>query len=175
MQTNTSSKWTKPMERRCVVRLFSSGFEYGAQIPDRYSCAGENISPAFHWMDVPEETKSLVFILHDPDAPREGGFTHWVLYNIPPHVKRIAEKIPPAASVPGLGFQAKNSSGHVGYMGPCPPSGSHRYVAHLFALKQELNLQPGVSYQLVASAMQGKVIEEAEFMAKYANRSRSVA
>lgn len=157
------------------MRLYSSGYESGAQIPERYTCAGENISPAFSWTDIPEETKTFVLILHDPDAPRDGGFTHWAIYNIPSHVTQITEKVPATATVPGLGFQAKNSSGHIGYMGPCPPSGSHRYVARLYALKQELNLQPGVSYQLVVSAMQGKILEQAEFIGRYEKKSRSAA
>ncbi len=100
---------------------------------------------------------------------------HWVMYNIPVSVERIRERIPRRALLPGLGSQAKNSAEQIGYMGPCPSSGSHRYFARLYALRQELNLQPGVSCQLVMAAMENFVIAQAELMGTYAKKSRSVA
>lgn len=157
------------------MELFSSGFQHGASIPARFTCEGENISPEFSWRDVPKGTRSFVLVFHDPDAPRQGGFTHWVVYNIPPNVERLDEKTPRKAWISGLGSQARNSGDQIGYMGPCPPSGAHRYFARLYALKEELNLQPGASYQLVIAAMQGLVIEQAELMGVYAKKSQSAA
>lgn len=157
------------------MELFSSGFQYGAPIPARFTCEGENISPEFSWQDAPPETRSFVLVLHDPDVPRQGGFIHWVVYNIPPNVERIGEKLPRKALLPGLGSQAKNSGEQIGYMGPCSHSGLHRYFARLYALRGELNLQPGVSFQLVMAVMQNLILAQAELMGVYAKRSKSVA
>jgi Raf kinase inhibitor-like YbhB/YbcL family protein len=157
------------------MELFSAGFQMGESIPTRFTCEGANISPEFFWRDIPQGTVSFVFILHDPDAPRQGGFTHWVVYNIPANVDRINENIPRKAWIPRLGAQARNTADQIGYMGPCPYTGSHRYFAWLYALRGELNLQPGVSYQLVMAAMQKLVIAEAELMGVYARRSKIVA
>ena len=102
------------------------------------------------------------------------GFTHWVLYNIPPNISRLDANRPREPKIPGLGIQGKNDAGKIGYMGPCPPSGTHRYFVRLYALRSELALEPGASRQEVEAAMQGHVIEEAELMGTYA-KSRAKA
>lgn len=148
--------------------LTSSGFAKGQAVPRKYTCEGEDISPGFHWENVPQGTKSFTLILHDPDAPRPGGFTHWVLYDISESVKTIPENIPKSQKrVPDVGVQGRNDAGKLGYMGPCPPSGTHRYFAKLYALSKELGLQPGASLKEVESAMRGHVLEEAEIMSTY--------
>jgi Raf kinase inhibitor-like YbhB/YbcL family protein len=157
------------------MKLTSPAFSHGGSIPRQFTCEGQDISPELSWTDAPKETKSFVLILHDPDAPRENGFTHWVLYNIPPHVNRITENVPRNASLQGIGLQGRNDSGKVGYMGPCPPSGTHRYFARLHALRTELELRPNATHAEVIAAMQGKIIEEAELMGTYAKTVQKAA
>ena len=157
------------------MKLTSPVFSHGNAIPKRFTCEGEDVSPEFVWTDAPKETQSFVLILHDPDAPRKNGFTHWLIYNIPPTVSRIAENAPKNASVEGLGFQGRNDSGKVGYMGPCPPSGTHRYFVRLYALRAKLDLPPSATYNEVVSDMQGKLIEEAELMGTYAKTGEKAA
>lgn len=149
------------------MKLMSPDFEQGNPIPKRFSCEGENISPAFSWQNAPKETKSFAFILHDPDAQKANGYTHWLIYNIPPAVSEIPQNVPKQDVVPMLGIQGKNDSGKVGYTGPCPPSGTHRYFARLYSLKTELQLHPGFTLEDIKAAMNGNIIEETELMGTY--------
>jgi Raf kinase inhibitor-like YbhB/YbcL family protein len=153
------------------MQLESSAFRAGGVIPVRHTCEGENISPELSWTEVPSEAKALVLILHDPDAPRAGGFTHWVLYDIDPAIKQIEEDIPKHKKSSGIGLQGKNDSGKVGYMGPCPPSGTHRYIATLFALDTALNLKAGASHQEVEAAMEGHILEKSALMGTYTKQA----
>ena len=158
------------------MQITSSAFQPGGAIPTRYTCEGDDISPDFSWTGIPAEAKSLVLIVHDPDAPKANGFTHWVLYNIPADVTRIEENISKQAAVTPVGTQGKNDAGRIGYMGPCPPSGTHRYFARLYALRQKLDLQPGASHEDVKSAVSQHLIEQTELMGTYAKqKGRSVA
>lgn len=157
------------------MQLISSAYQHGAEIPARFTCEGDNISPEFSWQDAPKETRSFVLMLHDPDAPRRNGFMHWVVYNIPAETGHVEEGVPGEANVPGLGLQAKNDSGRTGYMGPCPPAGRHRYFARLYALKKMLPLGEGVPYQEVVSAMEGAIIEQAELLGTYAKGAQRAA
>ncbi len=153
------------------MQLKSSAFRAGEAIPARYTCEGEDISPEFSWTDIPAGTKSLALILHDPDAPRAGGFTHWVIYDIDPSLRQIDENTPKEEKSGGIGLQGKNDGGKIGYMGPCPPSGTHRYIARLFALDTELNLEPGAPHHEVESAMEGHILEKAALMGTYAKKA----
>jgi len=157
------------------MNLTSTAFQHGSAIPQRFTCEGEDISPELAWNDAPAETKSFVLTVHDPDAPREGGFTHWVLYRIPATVDHIGENVPKNASVPGLGMQGRNDSGKIGYMGPCPPSGSHRYFFRLYALRSQLDLQPRATHTDVLSAMRDKIVDETELIGTYAKTARRAA
>lgn len=150
------------------MRLMSSAYQNEDAIPKRFTCEGDNISPELHWKDAPRETKAFVLILHDPDAPKANGYAHWVLYDIPANATRIIENIPKDRLVTDLGVQGKNDAGKVGYTGPCPPSGTHRYFATLYALREQLRLDPGATRQQVISALDGKVIEQTELMGTYA-------
>jgi Raf kinase inhibitor-like YbhB/YbcL family protein len=147
-----------------TMRLLSSAIQDGEPIPPRFTCEGENISPEFYGADAPKETKSFVLILHDPDAPRDNAFTHWLLYDIPPNVTRIREDLPKQAPVADSGLQGKNDSGKLGYTGPRPPSGRHRYFALLYALRKQIGLPPGATAMEVKMALEGKVIEQTELM-----------
>jgi len=150
------------------MRLLSSAIQEGEPIPQRFTCEGENISPEFYWEDAPKGTKSFVLILHDPDAPRDNGFTHRLLYDIPPGVTRIGADLPKQAPVADSGLQGKNDSGKLGYTGPCPPSGRHRYFARLYGLRKQLDLPPGATAMEVKMALEGKVIEQTELMGTFA-------
>jgi len=113
-------------------------------------------SPEFYWEGAPRETKTFVLILRDPDAPRTNGFTHWLLHNIPPNITRISENLSKQNPAVDRGPQGKNDSGKLGYIGPCPPSGRHRYFARLYALRKELDLPPGASPMEVRVALRAK-------------------
>jgi Raf kinase inhibitor-like YbhB/YbcL family protein len=149
------------------MRLLSPVFQNEGEIPKRFTCDGDNISPEFSWQEAPEEAKSFVLIFHDPDAPRRNGFTHWVLYDIPATINRLRENVPQEAQLADTGRQGRNDSGEIGYTGPCPPSGRHRYFARLYALREKLNLPAGANATEVQTALDGKVIEQAELMATY--------
>lgn len=153
--------------------LKSTSYEPGQPIPDDFTCDGDNVSPNFCWYDAPKETKSFVLILHDPDAPLKDGFTHWVVYNIPPTVRGFNENLSEEREpeIPEHGMQGKNSSGTIGYTGPRPPSSAHRYFARLYALKRMLDLPPDADVKQVQRAMEREIIEEAELMGTYEKKS----
>jgi Raf kinase inhibitor-like YbhB/YbcL family protein len=157
------------------MQLTSSAFQHQGGIPQTFTCDGENSSPEFSWKDAPAQTKSFALIMDDPDAPKAGGFTHWVLYNIPSSMASIPPNVPRQERVSGLGVQGKNDSGKIGYMGPCPPSGVHRYFVRLYALDTELDLKPGASRERVMQAIRDHIIEKAELMGTYARTAKKAA
>ena len=157
------------------MQLVSADFSPGGAIPSRFTCEGENVSPEFSWKEAPIETKSFALILHDPDAPRPGGFTHWVLYNIPADKGHLDPNVPNEERVPATGMQGRNDSGEIGYTGPCPPSGTHRYYARLFALDREVRLPPGATHDELTQAMEGHVLERAELMGTYRKKAEQAA
>ena len=150
-----------------IIQLSSSAFPAGGNIPRQFTCQGEDVSPELTWKNAPKHTKVFALIVHDPDAPRAGGFTHWVAYNIPAKVNHLPQAIPSGEQLPGGGLQGKNDFEQLGYRGPCPPSGTHRYYFYLYALDLELNLRPGATKEDVERAMKGHLIEKAELMGKY--------
>lgn len=137
------------------MQLTSDLFAHQSPIPDTYTCKGQNISPSLRIADIPPATKSLVLVLHDPDAPN-GDFLHWTVWNIPPTTFLIKEKSVPDSAVQGL-----NDFGKVGYGGPCPPSGTHRYVFELYALNTLLELPEGTRASDLQKAMESHVLEKA--------------
>jgi Raf kinase inhibitor-like YbhB/YbcL family protein len=157
------------------MQLTSAAFQQAASIPRQFTCDGADTSPELAWRDAPAKTKSFALIMHDPDAPRAGGYTHWVLYNIPAKVAALEPDMPRQEHVAGIGVQGKNDSGKLGYMGPCPPSGTHRYFVRLYALDAELNLKPGASHTELQDAMRDHVLAQAELMGTYARTSERAA
>lgn len=158
-----------------MLQLTSSAFQPEGNIPRQFTCEGNDVSPDLTWKNAPSGTKSFALIVHDPDAPRPGGFTHWVVYNIPANVTQIAQGTPSGDTLPGGGIQGKNDSGQNGYMGPCPPSGTHRYYFYLYALDTELSLKPGASKDDVEKAIKGHVLQKAELMGRYKKGSEKAA
>ena len=145
-----------------AFRLTSPDFAQGALIPSRFTCEGENISPALEITGVPAGAQTLVLVVEDPDAP-SGTFTHWLVWNIPPGTTRILR-----GAVPGHAFQGTNDFGNAGYSGPCPPSGTHRYFFRLSALSVSLSLAGGASRKELDDAMGGHVLGRAVLMGRYA-------
>ena len=150
------------------MELRSTAYRPGGAIPPQHACDGENQSPDFTWFDVPPQTKSLALVLHDPDAPKAGGFTHWVLYDIAPETRQIDAGVPKQDPVTDFGVQGKNDGGRIGYMGPCPPSGMHHYIARLYALDTEVDLKPGATRQELERVMEGHILDQAALMGTYA-------
>jgi Raf kinase inhibitor-like YbhB/YbcL family protein len=149
------------------MKLTSSAFAEGDLIAPKYTCDGQNVSPPLEWTDVPDGTTSLALIMDDPDAP-SGLFLHWLLYGIPSDEKGLTEGVGIEKASAGGARQGKNGFGKIGYGGPCPPSGTHRYYFHLYALDNDLSsLRPGASRQELESSMQGHILDEATLMAKY--------
>ena len=154
------------------MRIQSPAFQHEGEFPKRYTCEGENLSPEFSWDGVREETKFFVLIIHDPDAPRRNGFTHWLLYDIPAAIHRVRENVPKHEKLADAALQGRNDSGEIGYIGPCPPSGRHRYFTRLYALREKLGLPAGATATEVQVALDGKVIEQCELMATYQRTGR---
>ncbi|RJQ37009.1 YbhB/YbcL family Raf kinase inhibitor-like protein [Candidatus Microgenomates bacterium] len=142
------------------MKITSPAFENNQKIPSVNSCDGKGVNPPLVFEDVPENAKSLALIVEDPDAPG-GTFIHWVVFNIDPKVRKIDEGSVPSGAVEGV-----TSSG-IGFVPPCPPSGTHRYIFKLFALDNTLNLQKGASKEEVEQAMQGHTIEQTELIGLY--------
>ena len=152
------------------MKIESAAFSNGGEIPRQYTCDGEDLSPAMHWTDVPEGTKSLVLIVDDPDAPDPAApqmvWVHWVLYNIPPSVVGLPEGADPASLPPGT-REGLNDWKRGGWGGPCPPVGRHRYFFKLYALDTELPDLGLATKNKVLQAMVGHVLAEAELMGTY--------
>ena len=147
--------------------LNSMAFENGAEIPARYTCKGDDISPPLNWAGIPEATRSLVLIVDDPDAPDPAApkmvWVHWVLYNIPPEINSLAEHTTSATLPPGM-IEGINDWQRNGYGGPCPPVGRHRYFHKLYALDIVLEELNEASKAVVETAMQGHIIAQAELI-----------
>ena len=143
------------------LELTSPAFGDGEPIPERHSCDGENTSPPLAWKFIPDGTRSLALIVHDPDAP-SGDFLHWLAWNIDPHPGGLDE----GASAPAEGA---NGRGQPGYMGPCPPPGHgpHRYFHELYALDTELDLKPGAAREQLDSSLDGHLLGEARLVGTY--------
>lgn len=153
------------------MHLTSTAFLHEEEIPPLFTCQGDDISPELHWKDAPEETKSFVMIMHDPDIPtRENPkriWVHWILYDLPSHLTSLPEAIQAKDSPPVGGFHGKNDWKRNDYGGPCPPVGKHRYFFTLYALDDMLNLPAGKSRKEILEAMEGHILDQAELIGTY--------
>lgn len=149
-----------------TLELTSPAFSNGAPIPRRYSCDGEDISPPLAWRNAPAGTQAFALIMDDPDAPR-GTWTHWVLFDIPASVTSLPEKVPAVAAPPGLGTHGKNSWGRLGYGGPCPPRGVHRYFFRLYALDAPLKLGSNALKEELLQAASGHILAQGQLLGVY--------
>lgn len=153
-------------EEGVTMELKSSAFGYGQPIPVRYTCDGKDISPPLEWTDPPTGTQSFALIMDDPDAPI-GVWDHWVLFNLPAEIRSLPEAVPPDADLAQGGRHGRNSWKRLGYGGPCPPGGTHRYFFRLYALDTALNLPAGATKKDVLRAMEGHILAQAELMGTY--------
>jgi Raf kinase inhibitor-like YbhB/YbcL family protein len=148
------------------IKITSSAFLEGGMIPKRYTCDGEDISPPLKWTSPPEGTKSIAFISDDPDAPM-GTWVHWVIYNIPPDVTELSENIPPDSTLPNGASQGINDFRRIGYGGPCPPGGTHRYYFKVYALDTKLIFKSPPTKKDLLKAMEGHILGQGQLMGKY--------
>lgn len=146
--------------------LTSSAFSAGGEIPEQYTCKGQDVSPALHWSGAPLKTGSFALIMDDPDAP-SGVWVHWVLWNLPASTHALSEGVDRGEMDDGA-QQGRNSFQKTGYNGPCPPVGqTHRYLFRLYALDGKLELQAGASRSDLDAAMKGHVLGHAELMGTF--------
>lgn len=143
------------------MKIESPSFNSGENIPTKYTCDGENIIPPLVFSEVPEKARSLVLIMDDPDSPT-GVWTHWTIWNINPKVIGVPEGLVPEGAMEG-----KTTFGDIGYGGPCPGKGSHRYFFKLYALDTELKIPPGSARETLVEAIKGRVVAEAETYGLY--------
>jgi Raf kinase inhibitor-like YbhB/YbcL family protein len=147
------------------MQVTSSAFEEGGLIPRKYTCDGDNISPPLSWESVPEETRSIALIADDPDA-LSGTFVHWVLCGLPPDVQELPEDIPNDEAT-SVGAQGVNDFGEIGYGGPCPSRGTHRYFFKVYALDAPTGLAPGKTKADLLRAMEGHILAQGQIMGRY--------
>jgi Raf kinase inhibitor-like YbhB/YbcL family protein len=148
------------------MMIESSAFEYGEPIGRDYTCDGADVSPPLSWSGVPEEAQSLILIADDPDAP-VGTWVHWVYYDIPARMTGLPDAFPPDARPERGGAQGLTDFKRIGYGGPCPPGGTHRYFFKLYALDTVLGLDPGATKRQVLQAAEGHILAEAQLMGTY--------
>jgi Raf kinase inhibitor-like YbhB/YbcL family protein len=151
------------------IKVSSSAFQNGEFIPAKYTCDGANISPPLSWSGIPEGTKTFALIADDPDAPGR-TFVHWVIYNIPALQKELPEGVTPTRNIPEEVLMGTNDFGHIGYGGPCPPPGTHRYFFKLYALNSAIHLEAGATKDQVLKAMEKHLLGQGELMGKYKRR-----
>ncbi len=158
------------------LTLVSTAFPTGGSIPPRYTCEGEEVSPALAWHGVPAGTQSLVLIVDDPDAPDPRApkmtWVHWLLYNLPPDATGLPEGVAPG-QLPAGTLQGVNDWRRTGYGGPCPPIGRHRYYHRLYALSAKLPDLHNPTKGALEKAMQGHVLAQAELLGSYQKQARS--
>jgi len=158
------------LELIMAISLTSPVFTSDGAIPKIYTCQGKDISPALEWSGLPNGTKSVALIVDDPDAPDPAApkrtWVHWVVYNIPPDASELREAVE-GAKLPSGTREGKNDWDRIGYGGPCPPIGRHRYFHKLYALDVVLpDLHQPTKADLL-KAMEGHVLEEAEMIGTY--------
>ncbi len=162
MQTCFSEKEGYAME----LDIKSSAFEEGELIPEKYTCDGEDVSPPLSWTPPPKETKSIVLICDDPDAPM-GTWVHWVLFGLSPDTLELPEGISHEKEVLGGAKHGLNDFRRYGYGGPCPPGGTHRYFFKLYAVDTQVGLNAGATKDEVLNALKGHILAEGNLMGRY--------
>lgn len=169
---------------RAAIAIRSAAFEEGGAIPSEFTCDGADRSPPVEWSGVPGSARELALLVDDPDAPG-GTFTHWVVIGLPPGIQGLKPGVPAEANLPVGSLveadgavpgkparQGKNDFGKVGYGGPCPPGGTHRYRFRLFALDASLPASEDIPTRAeLVRAMEGHIVAEGTLTGKY-TRSR---
>jgi Raf kinase inhibitor-like YbhB/YbcL family protein len=150
------------------ITVSSPAFKDGQPIPEEYTAYGEGKSIPLSWSNLPAGTRSIAVVMDDPDARTPRPFVHWLIYNIPPDTKTLDPSLPtkPKLDVPRGALQGTNSRQSVGYFGPRPPRGDppHHYHVKVFALNQELKLEPGATEPELEKAMEGHILGQGELV-----------
>jgi Raf kinase inhibitor-like YbhB/YbcL family protein len=146
------------------LKITSPAFDHHKRIPDDHSGDGEDTAPELSWSGVPDGTKAFAIVVHDPDAPLVDGFTHWVAYGIPGDATGLPEG-------GGDVVQGTNSMGETRYNGPAPPPdhGTHHYYFWIYALDEDLDLEPGLDRRALLDAIEDHVIEQARLVGTFSH------
>lgn len=146
------------------LQIRSPAFDHHKRIPDRHTSNGENVAPPLEWSGVPAGTRAFAVVVHDPDAPLVDGFTHWVAYGIPGDASGLPEG-------GGDAIGGTTSFGHARYGGPAPPPdhGTHHYYFWVYALDDDLDLEPGLDRRALHERIEDHVIEQARLVGTYSN------
>lgn len=155
-----------PRETQAEIKVTSAVFKEGQPIPRQYTCDGVNVSPPLEWTGVPKTAKTIAIIADDPDAP-SGTWVHWVVYDLPAQNIGLVENLPPDEQLKAGGFQGTNDFRKIGYGGPCPPTGTHRYFFKVYALDNFLSLKVAATKTLVEKAMEGHIVAQGQLMGTY--------
>lgn len=159
------------------LTVTSPAFDNEGMIPSKYTCEGENVSPGISWKNVPEGTGSLIVIMEDRDIPmtwlRIFTWIHWIVYNIPPDMKSIPEAITVGEALENGAQQGMTSYRKMGYGGPAPVSGTHRYYFKVYAIDKMLTLEPEkATKKRILKEIKGHTLAEGIIMGKYSRRRR---
>ena len=161
-----SKNQTIKIRRGEKMEIKSSAFKEGMIIPKKYTCDNMDISPPLEWSEVPDGTKTFALICDDPDAPM-GTWVHWVLFNLPGNILELSENTPKLEVLKNGARQGGNDFGKIGYGGPCPPGGTHRYYFKIYALDKELDSKPGITKKELLKAIEGHILAEGQLMGRY--------
>jgi hypothetical protein len=166
-QYSKTEETTKKVQNKTPpLKISSSAFKQYGQIPKKFTCNGDNVSPPLKIENIPQKTKSLALIVDDPGAPA-GTFTHWLAWNIPPTKTNLSVGEKNAIS------QGTNDFGNSKYAGPCPPSGTHWYFFKLYALDSKIDISVKSKKKDLVAAMQNHIIQTATLIGKYSPNSKS--
>ena len=158
-------------QARFTLPVHSASFSEGGSIPRQYTCDGVGLSPQLSWQSAPVGTKSFAIVMEDPDA--RVLFTHWLVYNLAPSVRNLAEGASRQGIMPAGSAEGDNSFGHFGYGGPCPPPGKpHHYVFRVYALDRQLDLPAGASRQQLDTAIDHHLVAEGQLVGIYQRMSQ---
>jgi Raf kinase inhibitor-like YbhB/YbcL family protein len=148
-----------------TIKVNSNVFKEGDPIPDRYACKGVNVSPKLEWESV-QRAVTYAIICEDPDAS-SGTWTHWIIFNLPSDTVMVNEWIMEREELENGGKQGFNDFGTIGYRGPCPPNGTHRYYFKVYALDIEIQLPAKITKTDLLKAMEGHILDEGQLMGRY--------
>jgi hypothetical protein len=155
-----NSSCTQHYGKANVITVSSPALIEGGKIPSKYTCKGVDVSPPLELSGIPQGTVSVALVMDDPDASGS-TWVHWIAWNIDPG-SALSE-----GTLPDDAIEGTNSWSKIGYGGPCPPSGTHRYFFKIYALDKELDLEPGSSKQQLLDAMEGSVIGRGQTVGLY--------
>lgn len=170
----TGTEATGTVDSSATFALASDAFNADGSFPARFTCDGDDVSPALSWEGVPENTASFALIMDDPDAPG-GTFTHWVMYNMGSGARGLPEGVEKTERPENgaIGFQGRNDFGDIGYGGPCPPAGdAHSYDFTFYAIDATVNLGPGASKEELLAAMEGRLLAVTTLTGTYKRAER---